>query len=92
MSILSIMFGMWGVAVGGFTILMIYRSYLTQHETDQLFLAEEAVDFNHAEHDDIVRRVDRLCPLCKWFGIASIVMTAAITGVYVAQALPYVKF
>lgn len=90
---LTVMFTLWAIAAAGFTLLMVYRAHLTQHETDQLFLNEnEEVDFNHAEHDDIVRRVNLLQPFCTGFGGAAALMTVAIVGTFVYQALPYVKF
>jgi hypothetical protein len=93
MNTLTIMFFLWGLAATGFTAVMVYRAILTQHETDQLFLGrDELVDFNHAEHDEIVRRVNRLRPFYQGFGGAAALITVAIVSVYVAQALPYVRF
>lgn len=92
MNTLQILLTVWGVLVAGFTALMVYRATLTQHETDELFLSETADNHREREHDDIVRRVNRLRPLVTGFGGAAALMTVAIVGVVVAQALPYVKF
>lgn len=92
MSTLQVMFTVWGVLIAGFTALMVYRAHLTQHETDELFLSESADPSREQEHDDIVRRVNQLRPLVTGFGGAAALLTVAIVGVVVAQALPYVKF
>lgn len=92
MNALTIMFALWVLAAAGFTAVMVYRAILTQHETDQLFLGKDDSDFNHAEHDDIVRRVNNLRPFCQGFGGAAGLIGVVMVGVYVAQALPYVKF
>ena len=93
MHTLPIMLTLWAVAVTGFTGLMVYRALLTEHETDQLFLAEdETVDFNHAEHDAIVDKVDHLRPLCQGFAGAVVLTTVAAAAIYIYQALPYIRF
>jgi hypothetical protein len=91
MQTLPIMFILWALAVAGFTALMVYRAHLTQHETDQLFLSDldcETDCAGHVEHDDIVRRVNRLRPYCQGFGGAAALITIAIVGVWVVQAIP----
>ena len=92
MSTLNIMLTVWGLLVAGFTLLMVYRGHLTQHETDELFLSETADQSREQEHDDIVRRVQGLGPLVTGFGGAAALLTVAIVGVVLAQNLPYVKF
>ena len=93
MHALPLMFVLWAIFTAGFTGVMVYRAHLTQHETDQLFLNDtECADCHHQEHDAIVRRVDRLRPYCQGLGGAAALMTVAILGVFVAEALPNLQF
>jgi hypothetical protein len=86
------MFAVWGVLIVGFTAVMVYRAHLTQHETDQLFLSDNPDLFNEPEHDEIVRRVNFIQPIVNGFGGAAALVTMLIVGVYVANALPHVRF
>lgn len=83
----------WAVFSAALVILMVYRATLTQHETDQLFLGdEESICKNHEEHDRILARVEKIRPLCQGLTGVTILMSAIIAGIYVAQVLPNVKF
>ena len=84
MHALNIVFTAWVVLTAGFVALMVYRGHLTQHETDQLFLSDNCNPNIQDEHDDIVRRVNRIQPLCKGFGGAAAISTVALLGVYLA--------
>ena len=92
MNALHIMFTIWGILIAAFTVLMVYRGHLTQHETDQLFLSDNTDRYLEEQHDAIVRRVNFIQPLCTGFGGAAALITVLIVGVYVAQALPNVHF
>ncbi len=92
MSTMQVLLTIWGVAIAAFTAVMVYRATLTQHETDELFLSENADHAREDEHDDIVRRVNNLRPLVTGFGGAAALMTAAIIAMVLVQSLPYVKF
>jgi hypothetical protein len=88
MSTFSIMVTIWGVLAVAFVLLMIYRGNLTQHETDQLFLNDEAgTSITHQENDEIVRRVNAIQPICKGVGGLAAVMTLAVAGMWVQQVL-----
>ena len=83
----------WAVVSAGLVIVMIYRATLTQHETDQLFLGdEESLCAQHVEHNRILKRVDRIRPLCQGLTGATILMSALIAGIYVAEVWPQVTF
>jgi hypothetical protein len=90
MNALDITFAAWVVLTAIFIALMVYRGHLTQYETDQLFLNENASHNEEEEHDDIIRRVNRIQPLCKGFGGAAAISTIALVGVYLAGA--FTKF
>jgi hypothetical protein len=77
---------LWIVAVAAFVALMVYRGHLTQHETDELFLSSSNEDSSrHQEHDDIVRRVNKLKPYCQSAGGIAALITVCIIGVEVAH-------
>ena len=87
MSTLAIMLSIWGVIVVAFIALMVYRGHLTQYETDQLFLNETAPSHVHEENDAIIRRVQMIQPICTGVGSLAALMTVAIIGVWLAQAM-----
>jgi hypothetical protein len=81
---LAVVIAIWGLTVIAFMALMAYRAHLTQYETDQIFL-ESGPTHIHEEHDDIVRRIDRIGPACKVVGAAAGVMSLVLIGVWVAH-------
>ena len=62
MNALTISLSIWGLVVTAFVVLMIYRGYLSQHETDQLFLSETVPSSMHQENDEIIRRTNSIEP------------------------------
>lgn len=91
MQTLAIMSVLWAIVVVAFIALMVYRGHLTQHEADELFLSDaDDHSYRHTEHDDIVRRVNRIQPYCKGVGGIAVLLTVAIIGVeivHIASAL-----
>ena len=87
MSTLAIMLSIWGVIVVAFIALMVYRGHLTQYETDQLFLNETSPSVVHQENDAIIRRVQMIQPICTGVGSLAALMTVAIIGMWLAQAM-----
>jgi hypothetical protein len=81
------MLSVWGVIVIAFIALMVYRGHLTQYETDQLFLNETVPSHVHEENDAIIRRVKMIQPICTGVGSLAVLMTLAIIGVWLAQAM-----
>jgi hypothetical protein len=75
-----------------FVGLIIYRSQLTRHEVDEVFLNDSVDHEREIEHDEIVRRVDQIDPFVKTAGGAAALLTLSVIGVYVAQILPTVHF
>lgn len=92
MTALSLLLAIWGVVVAAFVCVMIYRGNLTQHETDQLFLSESSFESVHEENDDVIRRINKIQPVCKGLGGVAALLTLAIIGTYVVNVLPNVKF
>jgi hypothetical protein len=87
MNALTISLSVWGLVVAAFVALMVYRGYLSQHETDQLFLSETAPSSVHQENDEIIRRSNSIEPICRGVGGAAILMTLVVAGIWLTQVL-----
>jgi hypothetical protein len=87
MNALSISLAIWGLVVAAFVALMVYRGYLSQHETDQLYLSETVPSAGHTENDEVIRRTESIEPICKGVGAAAVLMTLVVAGVWVLQTL-----
>ncbi len=79
----------WGVLTAVLVILLIYRSTLTMHEDDQLFL-DEAEAHMQKEQAELMSKVDRLNPVVRWLGAASGVLILVIAGLAVYDGLNHV--
>jgi hypothetical protein len=66
--------------------LIIYRSNLTRYEEDQLFL-DDSTKNEHEEQNELLDRVKHIEPVVKLFMIFTGVMTVAIVGMYLWDAI-----
>jgi hypothetical protein len=80
----------WGVLTGVLVILLIYRSTLTMHEDDQLFLDDSASGMAQ-EQAEIMHKLNKVTPFVKWLGAASGVLILVIAGMAVYQGLNQVQ-
>jgi hypothetical protein len=80
----------WGVLTGVLIILLIYRSTLTMHEDDQLFLDESASGMAQ-EQAEIMHKLNKVTPFVKWLGAASGVLILVIAGLAIYQGLNQVQ-
>jgi hypothetical protein len=80
----------WGVLTGILVILLIYRSTLTMHEDDQLFL-DESESHMQAEQIEIMQKVNRISPYVKVLGAVSGLMILVIAGMAIYQGLNQVQ-
>jgi hypothetical protein len=80
----------WGVLTAILIILLIYRSTLTMHEDDQLFLNESDTHLQ-VEQTEILAKVQRITPLVKVLGAISGAMIVVIVGMFVYQGLTTVQ-
>jgi hypothetical protein len=80
----------WGVLTGVLIVLLIYRSTLTMHEDDQLFLDESASGMAQ-EQAEIMHKLNKVTPFVKWLGAASGVLILVIAGVAIYQGLNQVQ-
>jgi hypothetical protein len=83
---------LWSLCTAAFVALMVYRSHLTRHEIGRVFLNENTDASHLLEHEMIVNRVNRLQPFLQTAGGAAALITVLIVGVFVAEALPHVRF
>ena len=76
----------WGIATVIFIVLMIWRSLLSSHEDDQIFLnpAEEMME---KEQRELVGRIDKLSSPLMTSGIASGVLLLVMAGMVVYHGL-----
>jgi hypothetical protein len=86
------MLAAWGLLTIILIGLLIYRSILSDHEEDQLFLSrgEGAMEREQAE---VLKQMNRLDPLVRWLAIASGVLLLFIAcwwlyhGLFAAQVI-----
>ncbi len=67
-------------------LLLIYRSTLTMHEDDQLFLSEAESQLQQDQEENS-RRLDRVTPFVRLFGAASGLLILVIAGLWIYQGL-----
>jgi hypothetical protein len=79
-----------GVLLAALVILLIYRSTLTMHEDEQLFLDESASAMAQ-EQQEVLSKLNKLSPMLKWVGGASGVLGLVIVSVAVYQQLQQVQ-
>ena len=86
---MSPMFGLlvaWGILTGVLIILLIYRSTLTMHEDDSIFLNETESQM-HKDQMEVLVKMKRLTPIVKVLGALSGVMILIIAGLFIYQGL-----
>jgi uncharacterized protein HemX len=59
----------WAALAIGFFGLLMYRGQLTRYEDDQLFLNEDTNKAEQEQQTEIVRRVKKIEPLVRIFGM-----------------------
>jgi beta-lactamase regulating signal transducer with metallopeptidase domain len=80
----------WGALTTILVVLLIYRSTLTMHEDDQLFL-DESESHMEREQIELMKKVNKLNPFVRWLGAASGLLILVIAGLAVYQGLNQVQ-
>jgi len=80
----------WGVFTVGLVAVLIYRSTLTMHEDDQLFL-DDANSHMQQEQTELLVKVNRLTLPLRVFGAGSGVLLLVLAGMFVYQGLNAVQ-
>jgi hypothetical protein len=84
MSPLMILLIAWGALTALLIILLIYRSTLTMHEDDQLFL-DEAEAHMRLEQEENNKKINRVTPFVKLLGATSGLLVLVMAGMWVYQ-------
>ena len=86
MSPLMMLLVAWGAITVVLIVLLIYRSTLTMHEDDQLFLDDSSM---HMQEEQLAlqRRMSKIQPFVRVLGVASGLLIVVIAGVWIWQGL-----
>jgi len=86
MSPLMMLLIAWGAITVVLIVLLIYRSTLTMHEDDQLFLDDSSMHMQE-EQLAVQRRMSKIQPFVRVLGVASGLLIVVIAGVWIWQGL-----
>ena len=90
MEAIPVLLIIWAAIVACFLGLLAYKGQLTRYEEDQLFLSE-TVSHEQQLQSEIIRKVNKIQPFVRIFGVASAVMTAGIVGIFTWDAWQHLK-
>lgn len=90
MTLIEIVGGLFGIFAVGLIVLLIYRSTLTMHEDDQLFL-DQANSHMQEEQTELLTKVNRLTLPVRVFSIGSGVFLLAFLAMLIYQKLNEVQ-
>jgi len=76
----------WGVATAIFLLLIAWRSVLSSHEDDQIFL-DSAQDHMAREQRELVAKINSLSRPIMTSGITAGVLLLVIAGIFVYNGL-----
>ena len=83
LTIVAVIFGAFAI---GLIVLLIYKSTLTMHRDDQLFL-DDASSHMHAEQMELLAKVNRLTIPVRVFSMGSGVFLIALAGMWFYEKL-----
>lgn len=72
----------WAVITVALIIVLIYRSTLSMHEDDQLFLDESTANVR-AEQEALLKRMNKITPLVRILAGASGLLILVLAGMWV---------
>jgi hypothetical protein len=81
--VVAVIFGVFAI---GLIVLVIYRSTLTMHKDEQLFL-DDASSLMHAEQTELLTKVNRLTLPVRVFGMGSGLFFLALVAMWIYQKL-----
>jgi hypothetical protein len=76
----------WGILTAILIVLLIYKSTLTMHEDDSIFLHETESQM-HKDQVEVLAKMKRITPILKVLGAVSGVMILVIAGLFIYQGL-----
>ena len=80
----------WAAISACFLGLLAYKGQLTRYVEDQLFLSDIRSNEQQLQ-GEIVRKVTKIQPFVRVFGVAAAVMTAGIIGIFTYDAWQHLK-
>jgi len=83
---MTVLLIVWGVLTGILIVLLIYRSTLTMHEDDSIFLNASESQMEK-DQVDIINKMNRLKPFVRVLGALSGLMILVIAGLFIYQGL-----
>jgi hypothetical protein len=90
MDAIPVLLIVWAAIVACFLGMLAYKGQLTRYEEDQLFLSE-TVSHEQQLQSEIIRKVNKIQPFVRVFGVASAIMTAGIVGIFTYDAWQHLK-
>lgn len=90
MTPIEIVGGLFGLFAVGLVVLLIYKSTLTMHEDDQLFL-DDANSHMQEEQTELLTKVNKLTIPMRVFSIGSGVFLLALVALLIYQKLNEVQ-
>jgi hypothetical protein len=76
----------WAVLTVALIIVLIYRSTLSMHEDDQLFLDDSTSNLR-AEQEQLMMKMKKVTPLVRILGAASGLLILVIAGMAIWQQM-----
>jgi hypothetical protein len=76
----------WAVITVALIIVLIYRSTLSMHEDDQLFLDDSTANLR-AEQEQVMMRMKKVAPIVRILGAASGLLILVIAGMALWQRI-----
>jgi len=76
----------WAAITAVLIILLIYRSTLSMHEDDQLFLDESSSNLR-AEQEELQVRMKKITPFVRILGALSGLLIVAVGAMWVVQRM-----
>jgi hypothetical protein len=86
MSTLTMLLIVWGILTVVLILLLIYRSTLSMHQDEQLFLDESSKNLRE-EQEQVQARMQKVTPWVRVLGAASAVLILVIAGMAVWQRI-----
>jgi multisubunit Na+/H+ antiporter MnhB subunit len=83
LTVVTVIFGVFAI---GLIVLLIYKSTLTMHRDDQLFL-DDASSHMHEEQTELLAKVNRLTIPVRVFSIGSGIFLLVLVAMLIYQKL-----
>jgi hypothetical protein len=90
MNSIPVLLIIWAAISACFLGLLAYKGQLTRYEEDQLFLSDIRSNEQQLQ-GEIIRKVTKIQPFVRVFGVAAAVMTAGIIGIFTYDAWQHLK-